>query len=61
MRRQSGEGKKVKKEPNPRVETGFEGGKLWQKAMEDRDIDPVEFFDPEELGYRRRGQDAPRP
>ena len=25
------------------------------------DIDPADFFDPEELGYRRRGFDASRP
>jgi hypothetical protein len=60
MRRQTGEGKKVNKEPKQRVETGFEGWKLWQKAMEDREIDPAEFFDPEEFGYHRRGSNAPR-
>jgi hypothetical protein len=60
MRRQTREGKKVDEEPKQPVETGFEGWKLWQKAMEDREIDPVEFFDPEGFGYRRRGPDAPR-
>jgi hypothetical protein len=60
MRHELEEGEKVKKGPKQRVETGFEGWKLWQKAMEDREIDPAEFFDPEEFGYRRRGSNAPR-
>jgi hypothetical protein len=60
MRRQSGEGKNVNKEPKQRVETGFETWKTWDRAMKETDIDPAEFFDPEEFGYRRRGSNAPR-
>jgi hypothetical protein len=59
MRHQSGEGKKVNKEPKQKVETGFEPWKTWQRAMEDHEIDPAEFFDPEEFGYRRRGSNEP--
>ena len=55
-----GEDKKRKK-LQKQAETGFEKWPLWAKAVEDDDIDPADFFDPEEFGYRRRGFDAPRP
>jgi hypothetical protein len=55
-----GDQKKVKKEPKQKVETGFEPWETWQRAMADREIEPAEFFDPEEFGYRRRGSNAPR-
>jgi hypothetical protein len=54
MRQQLGEGKEPKKEQKRMPEAGFEAWKLWQKAVEDSDIDPAEFFDPEEFGVRRR-------
>ena len=55
-----GDQKKVKKEPKQKVETGFEPWETWQRAMADSEIEPAEFFDPEEFGYRRRGSNAPR-
>jgi hypothetical protein len=61
MRRQTGEGKKVTKQPESTVETGFEGWKLWRKAVKEPEVDAADFFDPEEFGYRRRGSNAPRP
>jgi hypothetical protein len=60
MIRQSGEGKNQKKEEK-QPETGFEKWQLWARAVEDKDIDPADFFDPEEFGYRRRGSNASRP
>jgi hypothetical protein len=60
MRHQLGEDKKRKKEQK-QAETGFDKWNLWARAVEDDDIDPADFFDPEEFGYRRRGLDAPRP
>ena len=60
MRHQLGEGKEPKKE-HKKAETGFEKWHLWAEAVEDDDIDPADFFDPEEFGYHRRGNDAPRP
>jgi hypothetical protein len=60
MRHQMGEDKKRKKEQK-QAETGFEKWSLWAKAVEDDDIDPADFFDTEEFGYRRRGSDASRP
>jgi hypothetical protein len=54
MRHQSGEGKAVKKGPKLNAETGFEEWLLWKKAVEQTEIDPAEFFDPEESGYRRK-------
>jgi hypothetical protein len=53
------EEKPKKKQKQP--ETGFEKWNLWARAVEDDEIDPGEFFDPEEFGYRRRGANAPRP
>jgi hypothetical protein len=42
-----------KKEKKRNAEAGFEAWKLWKEAVEEADIDPGEFFDPEEFGYRR--------
>jgi hypothetical protein len=42
-----------KKEEKRSIEAGFEAWKLWEKAVDEIDIDPAEFFDPEEFGYRR--------
>ena len=60
MRHQLGEGKNQKKEEK-QAETGFEKWHLWARAVADDDIDPADFLDPEEFGYRRRGKRAPRP
>jgi hypothetical protein len=54
MRHQLGEGKEPKKEHKQKTEAGFEAWKLWQEAVDETDIDPAEFFDPEEFGIRRR-------
>jgi hypothetical protein len=54
MRHQLGEGKEPKKEHKQKTEAGFEAWKLWQEAVDETDIDPAEFFDPEEFGVRRR-------
>ena len=54
MKRQSGEGKNVKKGSKVIAETGFDEWPLWKKAVQDIGIDPAEFFDPEEFGYRRK-------
>jgi len=54
-----GEGENTKKEEK-QTKTGFEKWNLWAQAVEDDEIDPADFFDPEEFGYRRRGSDAPR-
>jgi hypothetical protein len=42
-----------KKEEKRNAEAGFEAWKLWEEAVDEADIDPAEFFDPEEFGYRR--------
>jgi len=42
-----------KKEEKRNAEAGFEAWKLWEEAVDETDIDPAEFFDPEEFGYRR--------
>jgi hypothetical protein len=49
-----GEGKEPKKEQKRSAEAGFEAWKLWKRAVEESDIDPADFFDPEEFGTRRR-------
>jgi len=60
MRHQSGEEKKRKKRlilP----ETGSKERHPEAEVLTDDEIDPADFFDPEEFGYRRRGSNAPRP
>jgi hypothetical protein len=42
-----------KKEEKQKAEVDCEAWKLWKRAVEERDIDPADFFDPEEFGYRR--------
>jgi hypothetical protein len=54
MKRQSGEAENVKKEPKMTAETRFDEWPLWKKALEETDIEPADFFDPEEFGYRRK-------
>jgi len=60
MRHQSGEEKKRKKRPVS-SETGSMEGHAEPEALTDYDIDPADFFDPEEFGFRRRGSNATRP
>jgi hypothetical protein len=56
MKRQSGEGKKAKK----RQIRGSSGTDLPRarnqnaNVLTDTSIDPADFFDPEEFGYRRK-------
>jgi len=60
MRHQSGEEKKRKKQfilP----ETGSKEGHHEPDFLTEDEIDPADFFDPEEFGYRRRGSNAARP
>jgi hypothetical protein len=54
MRHQTGERKNAKKGPKSSAEIGFEESPLWKKAVQETDIDPAGFFDPEEFGYRRK-------
>lgn len=51
-------GNRNNRRPGKKVESGFEPWTLWQKAVDETDIDPADFFDPEEFGYRRRGNHA---
>jgi hypothetical protein len=60
MRHQSGEGEERKKRRKPMAETGLEKmNPLPEDIIEE--IDPADFFDPEEFGVRRRGLNARRP
>jgi hypothetical protein len=52
--------KNFRKPRHVKPETGFEWP-LWTKAVEQDEIDPAEFFDPEEFSYRRRGNHNARP
>ena len=62
MRHQKGTEEKAKKSENKNPETGFEGWNLWLRAVAARDeIDPLEFFDPDEFTAKGRGDDAARP
>jgi hypothetical protein len=63
MRHQSGEGEERKKRLNPvtgGAKTGKEPGDPTDTYADD-DIDPADFFDPEEFGFRRPGFNASRP
>ena len=60
MRHQSGEERKRKKPP-VLSETGSQGQAEAPEVLIDDDIDPADFLDPEEFGFRRRGSNAPRP
>lgn len=54
MRHQSREEKKRKKQPL------FSEGHVEPEVLTEDEIDPADFFDPEEFGFRRRGFDATR-
>jgi hypothetical protein len=60
MRHQSKEGEKRKKR-DILSETGSEERPQAPEVLIDDDIDPADFFDPEEFGFRRRGFDASCP
>jgi hypothetical protein len=63
MRHQSGEGEGRKKRHKPvedRRKTGSRESERADVLMND-DIDPADFFDPEEFGFRHRGLNASRP
>ena len=60
MRHQSKEGEKRKKQ-SIFAETGSQEQAEAPEVLVGDDIDPADFFDPEEFGYRRRGLDASRP
>jgi hypothetical protein len=57
MRHQSGEEKKGKKQP-VLSETGSKEGHVEPEVLIDDEIDPADFFDPEDFGFRRRGTNA---
>jgi hypothetical protein len=62
MRHQSRNGEDRKKRLKPVTDgtkTGKEPGDQTDNA--DDDIDPADFFDPEEFGFLRRGFNASRP
>jgi len=59
MRPQSGEEKKGKKHPIC-CETSSQEGYPEPEVLTEDDIDPADFFDPEEFGFRRRGSNATR-
>ena len=75
MIRKSSDGEEVKNSPKKVVDgraTGFEKGQestdpgfeawsLWAKAVEELDIDPADFIDPEEFGIRRPEGHSLRP
>jgi hypothetical protein len=52
MNHQLREGEEAKKRSQNSIEVGFEPWKLWTDACQESDIDPAEFFDPEEFGYQ---------
>lgn len=59
MIRQFGEAEERKK----RMNSGKTGSKERQEPeiLADDEIDPADFFDPEEFGFRRRGANDARP
>ena len=67
MRQQLGEGEKLKERDKWADATGFGKGNQGAERLtppetdEEFDIDPADFLDPEEFGYRRRGFNASRP
>jgi hypothetical protein len=52
MRHQSGEGE-ARKKRHTSAETGSEERYSVREVLIDDEIDPAEFFDPKEFGYRR--------
>jgi len=59
MIRQSGEREEHKKR-HIFSETGLHKEPV-SDVLADDEIDPADFFDPEEFGFRRRGSNASRP
>ena len=59
MRHQFGEDEEPKKPPIV-SETGSKEGQVELDELTDPEIDPADFFDPEEFGYRRH-PDASHP
>jgi hypothetical protein len=60
MRHQLPEGEEGKKHQKQSA-TGSQEGNPGPDLLADDEIDPADFFDPEEFGYRRRGFDARTP
>ena len=57
MRHQLGEGEEVKKRDKKvvdRLKTGLQKNEPASDALTDDEIDPADFFDPEEFGLGRR-------
>ncbi len=61
MIRQLGEGKKHKKGNNPTVNTDWLARNLAPDRTECDEIDPADFFDPEEFAIGRRAYNSKRP
>jgi hypothetical protein len=61
MRHQSGEMEEHKKRRNPNVEAGLRARNLTPDTGLTDDIDPADFFDPEEFGTRRPSPKSIRP
>ncbi|HTR35827.1 MAG TPA: hypothetical protein VMH80_08010 [Bryobacteraceae bacterium] len=60
MRHQLGEEENTKRDTKS-DKTGSKGRPWEPEVSAEDDIDPADFFDPEEFGYRRRDFDARRP
>jgi hypothetical protein len=60
MNGQFREGENVKKRP-VLGKTGSQEGNTTPEILIEDEIDPADFFDPEEFGFRRRVFDASRP
>jgi hypothetical protein len=60
MRHQLEGGEKRKKQPIF-AETGSQEQAEAPEVLIDDNIDPADFFDPEEFGFGRRGSNATRP
>ena len=61
MIRQLGEDEKRKRGNNPTVNTDWLARNLSSERITDDDIDPADFFDPEEFAIGRRDFRSPRP
>ncbi len=61
MIRQLGEDKKRKKSNNPTVNTDWLARNLTAGLSVDDEIEPADFFDPEEFSIGRRGFQSSRP
>ena len=49
-----------RKKPGMSSKTGSKDGHIEPDELADPEVDPADFFDPEEFGYRRQ-RNAPRP